>query len=245
MSGNDRDASRVLGRMLSTKLNVLIVHAHHEPKSFGSALFHTAVQTLSGAGHSVVTSDLYTQRFDPVSDRRNFTTTFDADYLKQGNEERHATAVDGFAPDLECEIRKLESCDLLIFSFPLWWFAMPAILKGWVDRTFAYSRIFGGARMYENGLGQGRRRAMVIMTTGGAADAFGLRGIHLSLESILNPIEHGIFWFNGFLSLKPFIAFQPARLSHDERTSYLRKLGERLQHIEGEQPRTGDDRGSG
>ena len=100
--------------MLSTKLNVLIVHAHHEPKSFGSALFHTAVQTLSGAGHSVVTSDLYTQRFDPVSDRRNFTTTFDADYLKQGNEERHATAVNGFAPDLECEIRKLETCDLLI-----------------------------------------------------------------------------------------------------------------------------------
>ena len=78
--------------MLSTKLNVLIVHAHHEPKSFGSALFHTAVQTLSGAGHSVVTSDLYTQRFDPVSDRRNFTTTFDADYLKQGNEERRASS---------------------------------------------------------------------------------------------------------------------------------------------------------
>jgi hypothetical protein len=67
----------------------------------------------------------------------------------------------------------------------------------------------------------------------------------LSLESILNPIERGIFWFNGFLSLKPFIAFQPARLSHDERTSYLRALGERLQHIEGEQPRTGDDGGSG
>jgi len=44
------------------------------------------------------------------------------------------------------------------------------------------------------------------------------------LESILNTI-----------SLQPFIAFQPARLSHDERTSYLRAPGERLQHIEGEQ----------
>jgi putative NADPH-quinone reductase len=142
--------------MVLTKLNVLIVHAHHEPKSFCSALFRRAVQTLSDAGHSVFTSDLYAQQFDPVSDRRNFTSMFDADYLKQGKEERHATAVDGFAPDLECEIRKLESCDLLVFSFPLWWFAMPAILKGWVDRTFAYSRIFGGTRMYENGIGQGR-----------------------------------------------------------------------------------------
>jgi putative NADPH-quinone reductase len=99
-----------------TKLYVLIVHAHHEPKSFCSALFRHAVQTFCGAGHSVFTSDLHAQQFDPVSDRRNFTSMFDADYLRQGKKERHATAVDGFAPDLECEIRKLESCDLLVFS---------------------------------------------------------------------------------------------------------------------------------
>ena len=222
--------------MVRTKLNVLIVHAHHEPKSFCSALFRHAVQTLSDAGHSVFISDLYAQDFDPVSDRRNFTSILDADYLKQGKEERHATAVDGFAPDLECEIRKLESCDLLVFSFPLWWFAMPAILKGWVDRTFAYSRIFGGTRMYENGLGQGRKRAMIIMTTGGNSGAFGAPGIHPSLETILAPIEHGIFWFNGFVPLNPFIAFQPARITHDERTTYLQALSERLQRVDHEQP---------
>jgi NAD(P)H dehydrogenase (quinone) len=136
-----------------------------------------------------------------------------------------------------CEIRKLESCDLLVFSFPLWWFAMPAILKGWVDRTFAYSRIFGGTRMYENGLGQGRKRAMIIMTTGGDRDAFGAPGIHPSLETILAPIEHGIFWFNGFVPLNPFIALQPARITHDERTAYLHALGERLQRLEHERPR--------
>jgi putative NADPH-quinone reductase len=146
-----------------TKLNVLIVHAHHEPQSFCSALFRHSAETLTDAGHHVVTSDLYAQGFDPVSDRRNFTSTFDANYFKQGKEERHATAVGGFAPDLEREIRKLESCDLLVFSYPLWWFAMPAILKGWVDRTFAYARIFGDTKMYENGLGQGRKRAMTVM----------------------------------------------------------------------------------
>jgi NAD(P)H dehydrogenase (quinone) len=70
-----------------------------------------------------------------VSDRRNFTSTFDANYLQPGKEEHYATAVGGFAPDLEREIRKLESCDLLVFSYPLWWFAMPSILKGWVDRS--------------------------------------------------------------------------------------------------------------
>src|SRR5262249_4065424 len=97
-------------------MRVLLVHAHHEPKSFCSALFRQAVETFSDGGHEVVTSDLYAQRFDPVSDRRNFASAYDPDYLKQQQEERHASQVDGFAPDLNVEIRKLESCDLLLFS---------------------------------------------------------------------------------------------------------------------------------
>jgi NAD(P)H dehydrogenase (quinone) len=51
-------------------MKVLIVHAHHEPKSFCSALYRRAVDTLTNAGHEVVTSDLYALAFDPVSDRR-------------------------------------------------------------------------------------------------------------------------------------------------------------------------------
>jgi NAD(P)H dehydrogenase (quinone) len=41
-----------------TKLNVLIVHAHHEPQSFCGALFRHSAETLTDAGHHVVTSDL-------------------------------------------------------------------------------------------------------------------------------------------------------------------------------------------
>lgn len=141
-------------------MRVLIVHAHHEPKSFSSALARQASETLRAASHDVVVSDLYAERFDPVSDRRNFTSVHDPAYLKQQLEEREATRVGGFAPALEAEIQKLEWCDLLIFNFPLWWFGMPAILKGWVDRTFAMERIYGGAKLYENGLGQ----AVVMMT---------------------------------------------------------------------------------
>src|SRR5437879_6166885 len=100
-------------------MRVLIIHAHHEPKSFSTALFRQAVQTFESVGHEVVTSDLYAQRFDPISDRRNFTSVDDPDYLKQQREERRASEVNGFAPELEAEIRKLESCELLVFSFPL------------------------------------------------------------------------------------------------------------------------------
>jgi NAD(P)H dehydrogenase (quinone) len=51
-------------------VRALIIHAHHEPKSFCSALFRQAVQTLSEAGYEVVTSDLYSERFDDTASIR-------------------------------------------------------------------------------------------------------------------------------------------------------------------------------
>ncbi len=96
-------------------MNVFIVHAHAEPRSFNGAMFQTAQETLRAAGHAVVTSDLYAMKFDPVSDRRNFITVKNPDYFKQQIEEMHATEVGGFAPDVEAELRKMEGCDLMIW----------------------------------------------------------------------------------------------------------------------------------
>ncbi|HEY0796111.1 MAG TPA: NAD(P)H-dependent oxidoreductase [Acidisarcina sp.] len=217
-------------------MKVLIVHAHHEPKSFCSALYRRAVDTLTAAGHEVVTSDLYAMDFDPVSDRRNFTTVADPAYLKQQTEEKRATDEAGFAPVLEAEIAKLEACDLLIFTFPLWWFGMPAILKGWVDRVFAMHRIYGNGKFYENGLGKAQRRAMVIMTSGGSKEAYGGFGVQPPLTTVLGPIEHGVFWFNGFLPLDAFVAYSAARIPQEERTALLEKLDQRLRSLDGEQP---------
>ncbi|MBI4905596.1 MAG: NAD(P)H-dependent oxidoreductase [Acidobacteria bacterium] len=207
----------------------LLVHAHHEPLSFCSALFRQTTRTLAELGYHVDVSDLYAMGWNPVSDRRNFSSVLNSSYLKQQTEEQHASKVNGFGPDIEAEIRKLEVCDLLIFSFPLWWYGLPAILKGWVDRVFAMGRVYGGGRMYENGLGKAQKRAMVIMTTGGGAASFGGYGMNLSLESVLKPIEHGIFWFNGFLPLEPFVAWHPARISQEERQTCLAQLDVRLQ----------------
>jgi NAD(P)H dehydrogenase (quinone) len=132
---------------------ILIVTAHPEPRSFSNALAHRAQAALERQGHTVAFNDLHALGFQPVSDRRNFTTTLAPDYLKPQAEEAHATERHGFAPDLEAELKKLEAADALIFAFPLWWFGLPAQLKGWVDRVFAYGRVYGHDKLYENGLG--------------------------------------------------------------------------------------------
>ena len=128
-------------------------------------MLRTATAALRAAGHTVVVSDLYAMGFDPVSDRRNFTTVADTTRLRQQAEEAHAYQEGGFAPALHTEMDKLAACDLLILLFPIWWLGLPAILKGWVDRVFAVGVAYGGGRCFGSGVMRGKR-AMCVLSTG-------------------------------------------------------------------------------
>ena len=171
-------------------MKVFIVHAHHEPRSMNGALTGAATEALARAGHEVEVSDLYAMRFDPVSDRRNFTSVKDETYLKQQLEEMHAVASSTFAPDVAAEMRKVEACDLMIWQFPLWWFGLPAILKGWVDRVFAMGFAYGGGKIYETGPFRGKR-ALLSLTTGGPQASYVEGGFNGDLDGILRPVQRG------------------------------------------------------
>jgi NAD(P)H dehydrogenase (quinone) len=201
-------------------MQVLIVHAHPEPNSFNGAMTRTAVETLTLLGHSVAVSDLYAMGFHAPSDRSNFATIADAAYLKPQAEETFATQHAGFAPALEAEIQKLEACDLLIFQFPIWWFGLPAILKGWVDRVFVMGRVYGHGRIYTEGLFRGRR-AMLSLTTGAPPEAWLPGGTHGDINAVLRPIHRGIFQFVGFDVLRPQLSCAPARVGDNERNAML------------------------
>ncbi|MGB3205436.1 MAG: NAD(P)H-dependent oxidoreductase [Crinalium sp.] len=211
-------------------MKFFIVHAHPEPKSFNGALTRHAKEFLEIAGHELIISDLYAMRFDPVSDRRNFIYEKDSDYYKQQIEEIYATEIDGFAPDIKAEIEKLEWCDVLIFQFPLWWFALPAILKGWVDRVFAAGRIYGSGKWYDNGILQGKK-AMLSFTTGGRATMYGETGLYGNIDHILFGINHGTFRYVGFDVLPPFIIWGVKHLDYEQRQAYLEEYKQRLLKI--------------
>ena len=216
-------------------MRIFIVFAHPEPKSFNGALLRTAVDTLNAAGREVTVSDLYAMEFNPVSGRRNFTTVRDPEYFKQQLEELHATETDGFAPALESELQKLEGCDLMIWQFPLWWFGLPAILKGWVDRVFAMGRTYGGGRFYDAGVFRGKK-ALLCVTTGGPHSAYVAGGFNGDIEAILRPIQRGMLRFVGFDVLAPHLVFGLAHLSNDELKQAIAGYGSRLRAIEEEAP---------
>lgn len=224
-------------------MRVLIVLAHHEPQSFNGALAREAVAALTEAGHEVVVSDLHAMNFDPVSDRRNFLIVADAARLSQQTEERHASAVNGYAPDLQAEMDKVAWCDVLIFQFPIWWLGLPAILKGWVDRVFAVGRAYGGGRWFDRGWLAGKR-AMCSVTLGGDDRAYSPIGLYDSIENILFPIHRGIFGFVGFTVIEPFVVYGPGRITDEERRDYLARYRRRVLSLETapivEMPKTAD-----
>ena len=218
-------------------MKILIINAHPEPQSFCSSLFQSAVTTLELTGHQVQSSDLYTMGFDPVSDRRNYTTIKNPDYLKPQIEEMHASEAGGFAADLEAEMCKVEWCDLMIWQFPLWWFSVPAILKGWFDRVFAMGRFYGYGHIYETGILKGKK-ALLSLTTGGPWDSYQPDGFNGDISGILRPIQRGMLEFVGFEVLLPQLFYAPAHKSQEERAAELAAYCNRLREIESEDPIT-------
>ncbi len=216
-------------------MNAFVVYWHPEPRSFNHAMFTTACESLAGAGVAVRTSDLHAMAFDPVSSRANFRSVKDPDYLKLQLEEMHATEVGGFADPIEAEMQKVEWCDLMIWQFPLWWFGLPAVLKGWVDRVFAMGRIYGGGRIYETGVFHGKR-AMLSLTTGGPREAYLKDGFNGDIDAILRPIHRGMLQFVGFDVLAPQIVYGPIRMSEDGRRAELDRYARRLVRIAEERP---------
>ncbi|SDT33355.1 NAD(P)H dehydrogenase (quinone) [Mucilaginibacter mallensis] len=216
-------------------MNILIIYAHPEPKSMNGAMYRTAIEHLTAAGHNVKTSDLYAMRFDPVSDRGNFTSMHDASFFKQQLEEMHATETNGFVEHINAEQEKVEWCDLMIWQFPLWWFSVPAILKGWVDRVFAMGRFFKNGHLYGTGIFK-EKKALLSLTTGSSADSYVDDGFNGDIAGVLRPLHRGIFEFTGFSVLRPQIIHAPARQRQEILVEELEKWKKRLDGIFEESP---------
>jgi len=211
-------------------MKFLCVLAHPEPASFTASLAHYGMRALEEEGHVVDAADLYAMQFDPVSDRRNFMGPFDPTRFDQQAEERFASANAGFSPDLQREMDRLSSCDVLVLQFPIWWLGMPAIMKGWIDRVFAIGRTYGGGRWFDRGIMRGKK-AMLAVTIGGTKEAYSNDGIYGPALDVLRPINHGILAFCGFEVVEPFIAFAPGRKSDAERQAIFDAYANRLLNI--------------
>jgi putative NADPH-quinone reductase len=103
-------------------MHALVVLAHPLKESFAAAVAQRVVASLAARGHTVDFLDLYAEGFDP-----RLTAAERASYMSG------AYNVSAVAPYAE----RLRAAEALILVFPQWWFNLPAIMKGFIDRVFA------------------------------------------------------------------------------------------------------------
>jgi NAD(P)H dehydrogenase (quinone) len=102
-------------------MRVLVLFAHPLADSFAASLHRAVVDALAEAGHEVDDCDLYASGFDPVmtpAERRAHNTP----HPELGAVEHH--------------VERLHAAEAVVLCFPVWWYGMPAILKGYFDRVW-------------------------------------------------------------------------------------------------------------
>ena len=163
---------------------------------------------LEDAGEKVVTSDLYAMEWDPVVTRADAGVS-EGERFRVSADTRRAYTEQRLPEDVAAEQEKLRRVDAVVVQFPLWWYGMPAILKGWFDRVFLSGFAFGketesGRRLrYEQGPFVGKR-ALALVTVGDRPASIGPRGKSGTLEEMLFGLLHGTFAYTGMSVLPPW-----------------------------------------
>jgi putative NADPH-quinone reductase len=158
-------------------VKTLIVTAHPDPNSLTASI----ARQLQDAVHPRVVElvDLMAENFDP----------------RFGSADRDHYRGHGVVPaDVAREQRRLDEADHLVLVFPVYWWSMPALLKGWIDRVFINGWAFdidpaGGTRRNLGGL-----TIHLLLVAGDAAGTYERHGYEQALRT---QIEHGIVDYCG------------------------------------------------
>jgi NAD(P)H dehydrogenase (quinone) len=102
-------------------MHVLTILCHPKPTSFSHSVAERFNDGARSMGHTVEVADLYAERFDPIMTERD---------LQQ---------FEGIAvpEEIQREQARIERAAALCLVYPIWWYGMPAMMKGWFDRVWS------------------------------------------------------------------------------------------------------------
>ncbi|MBC6971172.1 NAD(P)H-dependent oxidoreductase [Bacillus sp. Xin] len=191
-------------------MNILIVYAHPNPSSFNANILEHVQKGLQETDHSVTLLDLYKEQFNPVlifnEDKRR------RDLVYEEETERYRNLV--------------KEADSFIFIYPIWWWGMPAILKGFIDRVF----VAGFAYKYEGVMPKGLligKTAWVINTLDSPLWYVAL--LYRSADWVI--IKKGILRFCGIRQIKRSV-FQSIKTSKvAKREKWLLEIKEKAKKL--------------
>lgn len=157
-------------------MKILVVVAHPRKNSLTASITKRFTEGLIKAGHEYEILDLYAEGFNPI------LYTQDEPDLNTSNKI--------YSKEVMFEMERIRQNDALVFIFPMWWYSMPAIMKGYLDRV--WNRGFA----YDSPTKLPVQKLRWITLVGTEQSKFEKRNFHLMTEQYLNS---GLAGFTGVL----------------------------------------------
>ncbi|MFK7837648.1 MAG: NAD(P)H-dependent oxidoreductase [Sulfitobacter sp.] len=159
-------------------MHVLIVLDHPDPASFTAAAAARFAAGAQAAGHTTEVADLHAEGFDPRWSMADI----------EGDNS-------GTPPqDILSEQARIARADAVCFAFPLFWWGMPAVTKGWVDRVWSWGWAYDQLDDPDVSL-QRPRTGVLLVPAGARSDEMLELGYAKAIET---SWMHGTFGYFGF-----------------------------------------------
>lgn len=191
----------------------------------------TVKDSLKDAGWETSLTDLTQSNFQAVAGPSDFKKRSRSDYLVYPLEQRHAWTSGTTEPEIAREVDAVRESDLLVMVFPIFWYSVPAQMKGWIDRVFLSGVFYGGRRIYDKG-GMRGKQALVVSALGGREHMFGPQSVHGDLNDMLKHILQGTLGYVGFSVYQPFYAHHVPYVDEQERKAMLSQLSHEVRELD-------------
>jgi len=185
-------------------MKYLIVYAHPSSKSFNHAILETISAELKKGKKELKVRDLYKTGFNPV------LSTKDLSAIEKG----------AVPKDIKKEQNYISKADTLIFIFPIWWSAMPAMLKGYIDRVFSLKFAYDITEDGVIGLLKGKK-VVLISTTGASKEDYEKMG---AFKMMNMSMDMAIFQFSGMKVMGHKYFSSVPYVSQQDRKKMLKEL---------------------
>lgn len=193
-------------------MRTLIVLSHPDPNSLTHAVAARIADAAHKAdpAHEVEIADISAEGFDP-----RWRAADVAAFRKEA------------APpaDVLAEQARIDRAGTLVLVFPIYWWAMPGQLKGWIDRVFtngwAYDEEPGGKLVKKLG-----HLAVHLVGIGGAN--MGTYDRHGYATAMKTQIDHGIFGYCGAPVVTSELLLPSDREAPSSHIHKARALGQNL-----------------
>ena len=162
-------------------MHTLIVLSHPNSTSLTHAIAEQIAQGIGAASldNTVEVADLAAEAFDP-----RFSTTDIAVHLKQAPP----------SADVRAEQARIDRADALVLVYPVYWWSMPGLLKGWIDRVFSNGWAYDEGPEIGSIKKLGRLDIHLVAVGGASLRTYAKHGYFGAMKM---QIDHGIFGYCG------------------------------------------------